>query len=73
MNVPLSSELLSRIERAAAARGQSVADFLEALLDRTVADPNEGDPLFSDTAVFNGPCPADVSVNHDAYLYGDPE
>ena len=29
------------------------------------------DPLFADTAVWEGPVPPDSSVNHDKYLYGD--
>jgi hypothetical protein len=29
------------------------------------------DPLWADVPVYDGPVPADLSVNHDKYLYDE--
>jgi hypothetical protein len=29
------------------------------------------DPLFFDVPVYDGPVPADISINHDKYLYDE--
>ena len=50
--------------------GQLIRESLENMLDVSRAVEHE-DPLFSDTAVFEGPCPLDLSKDHDRYLYGD--
>jgi len=60
----------------ARARKTSFNEFVRQAVERAVI-PTSGtqsrDPLFSDLAVYDGPVPSDISVNHDKYLYDDPE
>ena len=69
------------LKRQAIARarrdGISFAEFVRRSLERSLAAKPEKrrrkrDPLFEDVAVYDGPVPADISVNHDKYLYDEP-
>jgi hypothetical protein len=74
--VMIPRELRIRSARRARERGMSfgelVRESLAAEVDSVRADP-KADPLFADRAVYRGSAPTDLSVDHDAYLYGDRE
>lgn len=48
--------------------GELIRECLETELDRKKRLAVD-DPLFSDTAVFSGKAPSNVSLNHDDYLF----
>jgi len=70
--VMLPEDLKSRCVREAQALGVSFGEFVREAL-ATAADaaenPDTVDPLFADTAVYEGDTPTDVSGKHDAHLY----
>jgi hypothetical protein len=72
--IMLPSGLKERAQRAARERGISFGQLLrEAVEDALSEDATMRpftDPLFADAAVFEGDSPADLSVAHDAHLYG---
>ena len=70
-HIPLSPELIAIVEREAAARGLSLADFVAQTLEKTVAEVRSQDTLFSDSAVYRDDGPDDAAANHDDYLYGE--
>ena len=57
------------VKRAAAARGLSLDEYIREVLERTLTPPDASDPLFADDAVYAGDAPADLSTDHDRYLY----
>ena len=68
------------LKRQAVARarseGVSFAEFVRQSLRDTLTRPSrkkkgKQDPFWSDVAVYEGPVPPDISVNHDKYLYDD--
>ncbi len=67
----LPSDLKTRIEREANARGMSLADFVRESLEWVISRKPSDDPLFTDTAVYRDDGPVDAALNHDDYLYGD--
>jgi hypothetical protein len=71
--VMLPADLKTRAMRAARAQGISFGELLRRSLEAAVQTPDTHyeDPVFTDDAVFEGPAPADVSAEHDGYLYGD--
>ncbi len=69
--IELPDDLKEKAEHAATARGLSLDEFVRETLEWALVDPDETDPLFVDDAVFSGEAPADLSVNHDKYLYGE--
>lgn len=70
----LPADLKARASRRARELGISLAELirrsLEAILDSEPASARN-DPLFSDDALFAGKTPADLSAEHDTYLYGE--
>ena len=50
--------------------GELIRQSLEAALRGNVGEVHE-DPLFTDKAVYRGPVPANLSVDHDDFLYGE--
>jgi hypothetical protein len=70
LNLP--PELIAALERQAAAQGLTFAEFIRKSLQRLVQEARSNDPLFADKAVWNGDVPADLSLNHNRYLHGDP-
>ena len=51
--------------------GQLVRQAIEESLQTSETDRREADPLFADRAVFTEETPADLSTDHDRYLYGE--
>lgn len=50
--------------------GQFSRESLKKSLNSVNANSSVSDPLFCDTAVFNGETPENLSVDHNTYLYG---
>jgi hypothetical protein len=71
--IMLPRDLKERAAREARSRGVSLGELIrEALAGvlRGDRDPAGQDPLIGDTAVYDGPVPADTSERHDEVLYG---
>ena len=70
--VMLPADLKARAVSAARKRGISFGELLRQSLHAAVDSPTNtyDDPVFSDTAVFDGPGPDDLAEQHDGYLYG---
>jgi hypothetical protein len=69
-----------RLKQLATARARerkiSFSEFVRRAVEDAVRQPRAGgqldkDPFWSDVAVYDGPVPADLSENHDKYLYDD--
>ncbi len=75
--ISLPSDLKTKIEREANARGMSLPDFVRESLEWAVTQKPSvtqkplSDLLFADTAVYRDEGPSDFASNHDDYLYGD--
>jgi hypothetical protein len=71
--VMLPVELKARAMRAARERGISFGELLRRSLSAAVESPlaRYDDPVFADSAVFEGETPEDLAVEHDGYLYGN--
>lgn len=69
----LPDELKARAIRQARALGISFGEFVRQALAQTLAQGrgSRTDSLLSDSAVFSGPAPADLSSEHDRHLYGE--
>ena len=59
--------------REAKTRGISFGELLRQALRATVdaRTATYDDPVFADTAAFDGPSPEDLATAHDGHLYGD--
>ena len=72
--IMLPRVLKNRIDNASRKEGISSGEFIrravQAALDQS-AEERDADPFLSDRAVYRGSVPADLSAEHDAYLYGD--
>ncbi len=72
--VMLPVELKARAVRTARERGISFGELLRRALatavETSAAESSYADPVFADSAVFEGEIPADLSSDHDGYLYG---
>jgi hypothetical protein len=71
--VMLPVDLKARAMRAARERGISFGELLRRSLAATLESPAPAydDPVFADTAVFDGETPEDLAAGHDGYLYGN--
>lgn len=71
--IMLPNELRARAQRRASELGMSLGQFIrESLTARLSRVENQTeDPLFEDSAVFEGDAGKDLARNHDRYLYGD--
>ncbi|MDA1314805.1 MAG: ribbon-helix-helix domain-containing protein [Acidobacteria bacterium] len=73
--VMLPQDLKARAMLAARERGISFGELLRECLTATLNKPTGGnrasDPLFADTAVYEGPAPSDLAQEHDRYLYDE--
>ena len=67
--INLPADLKRKAEQEARKKGVSLAELIRQLLSRVV-QAREADPFFENTMVFKGDSPADLSRNHDDYLYG---
>jgi hypothetical protein len=65
----LRRRALFRARQKGVSLGELIRDSLDAALP-SLTDEAQADPLFEDV-VFDGPAPADLSANHDRYLYDD--
>ena len=65
----LRRRALFRARQKGVSLGELIRDSLDAALPAGTYEPGP-DPLF-DGVVFDGPAPADLSANHDKYLYDD--
>jgi len=68
----LKREAVARARR----EGISFGEFVRQSLRRSLSEAHrktsrKKDPFWSDVAVYDGPVPADISVNHDKYLYDE--
>ena len=75
--IMLPADLKDKTMRLARRLGISFGEMVRNTLEQTVSRSEgkrrerKADPLFADTAVFQGKGPKDLSVNHDKYLYED--
>jgi hypothetical protein len=69
ISVPFPDDLREKAEAAASARGLSLDEFVRMCVSATVSQNRAADSLFADAEVFTGDSPADLSDNHDKYLY----
>jgi hypothetical protein len=73
--VMIPTELKSRAAKHAKRKGMSLGGLIRESLERELeidnhrANRDADDPFFCDDSVFSGESPADLSVNHDEYLY----
>ncbi len=74
-SVMLPADLKARAMRTARERGISFGELLRRSLQAAVEAPGTiyDDPVFADSAVFDGPAPTDLAAEHDGYLYGENE
>ena len=64
----LPEDLKAEAENAARAQGISFGEMVRVSLRKNL-DSRKVDPFFSDAESYNGKTPADLSKNHDKYLY----
>lgn len=75
--IMLPPELKLRAQQLAKREGVSLGDLIRRALDAWIRAPRDASPssvedsLLADDAVWTGDVPADLSQNHDRYLYGD--
>lgn len=75
--IMLPLELKMRAQQLAKRDGMSLGDLIRRALDAWLKDSQASsarlgkDSLFADDAVWSGDVPADLSQDHDRYLYGD--
>jgi hypothetical protein len=70
--------LKKRAMARARARKISFSEFVRQAVkhaaDEAVRKTSRGkDPFWSDVATYDGPVPPDISINHDKYLYDEPD
>jgi hypothetical protein len=72
--IMLPADLKAAASQFAAQSGMSLGELIRESLAARLAHPDAAtreDPFFADQVVFPGPVPADLSLNHDKYLYGE--
>ena len=72
--IMLPTELKTRAARRAKQMGVSLGELVRESLEVALSGNRprgSSDPLFDDTAVFEGAGPRDLAANHDDYLYGE--
>ena len=72
--IMIPADLKHRAEQQARRSGVSLGEFVREALRAAVSERDDGtpeDPLFADTAVYDGESPSDSARNHDRYLYGE--
>jgi hypothetical protein len=73
----LPDDLQKRAKRLAKKRGTTLSGLIrkqleQAVTENEVANQNRSeDPLFGNWKPSDAEMPADMSVNHDRYLYGE--
>lgn len=69
VNIPFPEDLREQAETAARERGLALDEFVRLCVSKSVSQSVATDPLFADKQVFAGDAPADLSRDHDHYLY----
>jgi len=70
--VMLPSNLKTKALMTANKEGISLGEFIrEALKSKLNSVNSVVDPFFADKNYYSGKTPADLSLNHDHYLYGE--
>lgn len=69
--VMLPHDLKARAANEARRRGVSLGSLIRSSLEAMLGVGVATDPLFADSVVYEGESPADLSANHDDYLYGE--
>lgn len=68
--LPLKRRARIQADRLGISLSELIRESLEASLEDRAGEAGE-DALYGDDAVYDGPAPADLAADHDAYLYGD--
>jgi hypothetical protein len=68
--VDLKQRASSLASRLGISLGELIRQSLEAALRGNSGEVRE-DPFFQDRAVYAGPAPANLSADHDDFLYGE--
>ena len=73
--IMLPHDLKLRVARHAKKKGISMGELIRNAISVALsqgADKGKNDdPLFTDNELYRGPAPADISADHDQYLYGE--
>jgi hypothetical protein len=72
--VVLPEDLRLRAQERARRDGIPFAELVRQAVEARIGTPPASaaqDPLFRDVPVYRGPAPADLSTEHDRYLYED--
>lgn len=72
--IMLPAALKTRALQQAEALGISLGELIRRSLMLATRQPtarSHEDPLFTNTAIFRGRAPRDLSNRHDRYLYGE--
>jgi len=73
--IMLPRDLKLRVAQHAQKKGISMGELIRnaisAALSQSVDKVSTDDPLFTDNELYQGPAPADLSADHDQYLYGE--
>jgi hypothetical protein len=72
--IMIPEDLKTRAAKRANSEGLSLGGFIRESLERALTPAPEGtldDPFLNDNAVYKGDTEADMSLNHDIYLYGE--
>lgn len=69
----LPLDLKARAMHTARQRGISFGELLRRSLAAAIESPapTYDDPVFADSAVFEGETPEDLATEHDGHLYGN--
>ena len=73
--IVLPASLKKKAMARARIEGISFGEFIRQSIREQLARPRGKrklkDPFWSDVAVYDGPVPADISIDHDKYLYDE--
>jgi hypothetical protein len=70
---PLKKRAMAQARRERISFSELLRRSLERALPCSGKRSARKDPFWSDIARFDGPVPPDMSINHDKYLYDEPE
>lgn len=66
----LKLRLAQHAKKKGISMGALIRDAISAALSQSSDKDGNDDPLFTDTELYRGPAPPDLSADHDQYLYG---
>jgi len=67
----LKLRLAQHAKKKGISMGKLIRDAISAALSQTVDKGCKDDPLFTDKELYRGAAPANLSADHDQYLYGE--